>query len=116
MGLKKYLNEQQQAELAALMMSARSNFARTVEIIEQATAGVDDEETQQRVGAIRQLVTALGFNLLFPSEKVKAMAMETARGLVEATFNGPAPDMRPAPTVQDEPPAGAGEEWSDTIE
>jgi ABC-type Zn uptake system ZnuABC Zn-binding protein ZnuA len=116
MGLAKYLDESQRAEASSLLLAAVGNFARIIQIIEQATASIEDETTRQQVEMIRQLATAIDVNVLFPSPKMKSLLMEHAREVVEATFNGPAPSVTHAPAAPRQPQTDTSEEWQDTIE
>lgn len=115
MGLAKLLNEGQRAEVAALMLNMCGNIARIVEIVEQAASGAEmDEGLRQGIEAMRQLATALDFQIFFGSDSkaLESRATELGREMVEAIYDGKPPELPPLPAAT----SPEVEEWKDTLD
>ena len=117
MGLKALLNEQEQAEVAAVVLALRGGYSRIADIFEQAAARGDvDEEARQQVGLLRQMSMAIDLQLLFPDPTKKDRLLEAARGMVGDVFGGSPPSFAPRPSAEVVEPSSTDDEWSETIE
>src|SRR5688572_23135208 len=115
MGLGKLLNDEQRAEVASIVMTLRNGYTRIAEILEEATAGEENEQTRGLVETVRQVATAVDFQLLFPSPTTdRERIQELARGMVGEVFQGaPPPTAQASGRVSAEPPQAADDEWQD---
>jgi hypothetical protein len=115
--IENLLDGEQQAEVVGLVMMMRAGFSRLADIMEEATAKPEASEgDRQRASLARQMVTAIDWQMMFPTFDGER-AEEWGREMLTKIFNGPVPSMPrltppPAPKEQ---PRGDDEEWSEEL-
>jgi hypothetical protein len=112
MSWKNLLNDSEKAEVAQLMGHVRNSLARAVEIVEQAAATNNPEESDlERIAALRRLLAAIDTAFLFPQgPEALGELLEAGERYADKAI-GPREGAQPpkARTSDD------GEEWEDTL-